>query len=272
MHTNVFRDCVEHMALPYLRVARWIKASREGGGAVPDNLRIEQRQKHSATPCFPVGCWSLMDCTLLSSSSRNMSQSVLHILHDILSTANLQRIGYALKFTRCNNVITMQSQGRFGSVPKERWLLFWTNSHYERNQGSLIRTKLETPIKWMEESRFSSSKESAPYTMRFEDDVHCGVWQWWGNIALRCIFKAAYYCTFLQHHLRPAFRRKLRYLMVQNPITLHDNARSHTADAATDLLCLWKWEILEHPPYSPDMSPCDYDLFAIVKEPLWESR
>ena len=30
----------------------------------------------------------------------------------------------------------------------------------------------------------------------------------------------------------------------------------------------WKWEILEHPLCSLDMSPCDYDLFAKVKEPL----
>ena len=43
---------------------------------------------------------------------------------------------------------------------------------------------------------------------------------------------------------------------------------SHTAAAVTDLLRRWKWEILEHPPYSPDMCSCDYDLFAKVKEPL----
>ena len=41
-----------------------------------------------------------------------------------------------------------------------------------------------------------------------------------------------------------------------------------TAAAVTELLRRWKWEILEHPPYSPDMSPCDYDLFAKAKEPL----
>ena len=44
-------------------------------------------------------------------------------------------------------------------------------------------------------------------------------------------------------------------------------ARSHTA-AVTDLLRRWQWGILEHPPYSPDMCPCDYDLFTKVKEPL----
>ena len=36
--------------------------------------------------------------------------------------------------------------------------------------------------------------------------------------------------------------------------------------------CSWQWEILEHPPYSPDMSPRDYDLFAKVKEPLQGTR
>ncbi|KAJ4445749.1 hypothetical protein ANN_12434 [Periplaneta americana] len=64
---------------------------------------------------------------------------------------------------------------------------------------------------------------------------------------------ADYYCRFLQHHLRPALRSKRRHLGVQNPIILHDNARSHTAAAVKDLLRRWQWEILEHPPYSPDM-------------------
>ena len=51
---------------------------------------------------------------------------------------------------------------------------------------------------------------------------------------------------------------------VQNPIILHDNARSHTA-AVTDLLRSWQWDILEHLPYSPDESACDYDLFEYLR-------
>ena len=33
----------------------------------------------------------------------------------------------------------------------------------------------------------------------------------------------------------------------------------------------WKgigWEVLDHPPYSPDLSPPDFDLFPKLKEPL----
>jgi transposase len=51
-----------------------------------------------------------------------------------------------------------------------------------------------------------------------------------------------------------------------NSIILHDNVRAHTADAVKDLFHHWPREILEHPPYSPNMSPCDYDLFDKMKE------
>ena len=42
--------------------------------------------------------------------------------------------------------------------------------------------------------------------------------------------------------------------------------------AVVNLLHRWNWEILEHPPYSPDMSPCDLDHFAKMKLPLGEIR
>ena len=61
-------------------------------------------------------------------------------------------------------------------------------------------------------------------------------------------------------------------LRVQIPIILHDSARNHTAAAVTDLLHRWQWEIVEHPPCSPDRSPWDYDLLAKVKEPLRGTR
>ena len=44
---------------------------------------------------------------------------------------------------------------------------------------------------------------------------------------------SAYYCKFLQHHLRPALTRKRRHFVLQNPMILHKNARSHPAAAVT---------------------------------------
>ena len=74
--------------------------------------------------------------------------------------------------------------------------------------------------------------------------------------------------TLVKRSYSHGLKTKRRHLVLQNRIILYDNARSHITAAVTDLLRRWKWEILEHPPYSPDMSPCDYDLFTKVKKPL----
>jgi histone-lysine N-methyltransferase SETMAR len=84
---------------------------------------------------------------------------------------------------------------------------------------------------------------------------------------------AVYYQHFLEHNLRPAMRRKRPHFLRDNPSCgLHDNACCHMARAVSALLQRWHWEVLVHPPYSPDMSPCDYDLFPRLKEPLRGTR
>lgn len=57
-------------------------------------------------------------------------------------------------------------------------------------------------------------------------------------------------------------------LLQVSVIILHDNARSHLHTSVSSVFDENGWEILPHPPYSPDMSPSDYDLFQKLKEPL----
>lgn len=49
---------------------------------------------------------------------------------------------------------------------------------------------------------------------------------------------------------------------------LHDNARPHTATPTLALLEKFKWKIVPHPPYSPDLAPSDYFLFPKLKAEL----
>ena len=49
---------------------------------------------------------------------------------------------------------------------------------------------------------------------------------------------------------------------------LHDNARPHTASLTLALLEKFKWKIVPHPPYSPDLAPSDYHLFPKLKSEL----
>jgi hypothetical protein len=41
-------------------------------------------------------------------------------------------------------------------------------------------------------------------------------------------------------------------------VFLHDNARPHTAACRNALIRLFNWEIFDHPPYSLDLAPNDY--------------
>jgi len=44
-------------------------------------------------------------------------------------------------------------------------------------------------------------------------------------------------------------------------ILQHDTARPHVVKTVQQNLQVLNWEILPHPPYSPDIGPFDYHLF-----------
>lgn len=81
---------------------------------------------------------------------------------------------------------------------------------------------------------------------------------------------ASYYSNYLRVHLRQAIRRKRPNLQI--PLILHDNAAAHRAAFTQETLQDLGWECLPHPPYSPDLSPPDFDLFGKLKEPLRGKR
>ncbi|KAG5324822.1 MOS1T transposase, partial [Pseudoatta argentina] len=55
-------------------------------------------------------------------------------------------------------------------------------------------------------------------------------------------------------------------------ILLHDNARPHVAKPVETYLETLKWEVLPHPPYSPDTAPSDFHLFRSMAHGLADRR
>ncbi|GFR85633.1 mariner Mos1 transposase [Elysia marginata] len=93
-----------------------------------------------------------------------------------------------------------------------------------------------------------------------------------GKRVLSTTINAQYYKKVLQDKLSPAIRKK-RPGLLESGILFHlDNAPVHTAWAVTDVLAGHKWELLEHPRYSPDLAPCDFHLFPKIKEHLRGQR
>ncbi len=52
----------------------------------------------------------------------------------------------------------------------------------------------------------------------------------------------------------------------------HDNARPHTSNATIEAIQQLGFEVLPHPPYSPDLAPSDYYLFRHLKKVLKGTR
>ena len=78
---------------------------------------------------------------------------------------------------------------------------------------------------------------------------------------------AVYYRDWMQK-LRRKMHKNQPDLLGDGPLILHDNAHPHLGKVVTDLLSKYEWEMLPHMPYSPDMSPPDFDLYPKLKEPM----
>ena len=72
----------------------------------------------------------------------------------------------------------------------------------------------------------------------------------------------AYYRQFLQK-LRRKMHANRPDLLEKGVLILHDNARPHLGKDVRELLDGYSCEVLPHPPYGPDMSPPDFDLFPL---------
>lgn len=70
----------------------------------------------------------------------------------------------------------------------------------------------------------------------------------------------AYYADVLRK-LHSAIAEKRPGKLGRRILFHHDNAPAHSSRVARDVLREYRWEILTHPPYSPDLAPSDFFCF-----------
>jgi len=68
--------------------------------------------------------------------------------------------------------------------------------------------------------------------------------------------------------LKDILKDKRRGKVTKGVLFLHDNAPAHRVLATQKKLAYLGFQCLDHPPYSPDLTPSDYHLFAGLKNQL----
>ena len=72
---------------------------------------------------------------------------------------------------------------------------------------------------------------------------------------------AEVYCIQLEEMMKNLAKKLPKLANRDTPILLHDNARPHVANRTQLKILEMDLETIDHPPYSPDLSPTDYCLF-----------
>jgi histone-lysine N-methyltransferase SETMAR len=65
----------------------------------------------------------------------------------------------------------------------------------------------------------------------------------------------AYYANILSNELHPEIKKQRRGLISAGVILHHDNAPVHTSHLVSSTIHDLKYELLRHPPYSPNLAP-----------------
>jgi histone-lysine N-methyltransferase SETMAR len=81
---------------------------------------------------------------------------------------------------------------------------------------------------------------------------------YWELLPEKSTITATKYCLQLMNIASEIQKRSLQQRKI---FFHHDNARPHVANVVKSKIASLGWELLPHPPYSPDLAPSDYHLF-----------
>lgn len=98
-------------------------------------------------------------------------------------------------------------------------------------------------------------------------------WDWRGVLYFEVLpygqtIDAKKYCAQLDKLKQAVAEKRPGLANRKGVIFHHDNAKPHTALVTKKKLKSFGWEVMQHPPYSPDLAPSDYHLFRLLQNNL----
>ena len=81
-------------------------------------------------------------------------------------------------------------------------------------------------------------------------------------------FNSTIYCEQLDRLKQAIDQKRPELANRKGVVFFQDYARPHTSLVTRQMLQEFGWEVLSHPPYSPDIAPSDYHLFLSMANAL----
>lgn len=154
-----------------------------------------------------------------------------------------------------------------------------------RNKSEFLRRYVTMDETWLYHYTPESNRQSAEWTARDEPNPKRGKTQQSAGKVMASVFWDAhgiifidylqkgqninsdYYCALLDR-LKAEIAAKRPHMAKKKVLFQQDNAPCHKSMKTMAKLNELSYELLPHPPYSPDLAPSDYFLFADLKRML----
>ena len=279
IHTKMVK-VLKESAPSFPTVHRWVLEFKRGRTSVEDEPR-SGRPKSATTPEIIEQVFDIV-CKDPSLTKREIADTigisderVLYILHEELHMKKL--FGKLVPHS-----LTIQQKLNRKQISQRNL------KRFKQNQTDFVRRFITMDETWIyhhdpklkqERLQWIEAGSSAPKQVKSERSakkIMASIfWDAKGVLLIDYLEKgktinSEYYCNLLDQ-LDKNIREKRPGL--QKKIIFHqDNARVHTSFLTMVKLNELKYELFEHPPYSPDLAPSDYYLFRNLKQFLRGKR
>jgi len=274
IHTKMV-SVLKESAPSFPTVHRWVLEFKRGRTSVEDEPR-SGRPKTATTPEIIEQVHNIVseDPSLTKREIANTigisDERVLHILHEELRMKKL--FGKLVPHS-----LTIQQKLTRKQISQHHLNLF------NKNKIDFVRRFVTMDETWIyhhdpklkqERLQWTEAGCSAPKQVKSERSakkVMASVfWDAKGILLIDYLEKgktinSEYYCNLLDQ-LNEKIREKRPGLQHKKIIFHQDNAPAHKSVLTMAKFNELKYELLEHPPYSPDLAPSDYYLFRNLKQ------
>jgi histone-lysine N-methyltransferase SETMAR len=149
-------------------------------------------------------------------------------------------------------------------------------ARFQKNKTDFVRRFVTMDETWVYHYDPELRQQTAEWTKSVKKVMASVFWDAKGILIINYLqtgktITGEYYCSLLDQ-LDVKIREKRPGLTKKKIIFHQDNAPAHKSVLTISKLTELKYELLEHPPYSPDLAPSDFHLFPNLKKALRGKR